>query len=234
MLQNTNELTGLKLAATDGDIGHIKDFFFDDESWVVRYVVADTGNWLSGREVLLAPRAFGDLELVGKKLLVFLTRQQIEDSPPIESHRPVSRQYEEQYYGHYGWSAYWEGGGALGAADAPVVVVAPERKRRDDVHLRSAKSVVGHHIEATDGAVGTVIGFMIDDKTWAIREIVVQTGHWYAGKEVLITPGKVTSISYADSKVFVNVTKADIQRTAENHLVHAGAGSSAPKPTFTD
>ncbi len=229
MLQNTNELTGCQLAATDGDIGHIKDFFFDDLSWSVRYVVADTGNWLSGRQVLLAPRAFGDLELLGKKLLVFLTRQQIEDSPPIESHRPVSRQYEEQYYGHYGWPVYWEAGVALGVADAPVVAVAQERELRDDVHLRSAKSVVGHHLEAIDGAIGTVSGFMVDDKTWAIREIVVETGHWYAGKEVLITPGKVTSISYPDSKVFVNVTKADIQRTAENHLVRSGPGSAAVK-----
>ena len=231
MLQNTKDLIGYKLAASDGGIGHIQDFYFDDKSWAVRYVVADTGGWLTGRMVLLAPRSFGRLELDGKSLCVNLTRKQIEASPPIKSHRPVSRQYEEQYYGYYGWPGYWDGGGMLGVAgfDATVPPPVPEKphhghNQRDDLHLRSAKSVTGHHIEATDGMIGSVSSFMVDDKSWAIRELVVETGHWYAGKEIRITPEKVTRISYEESKVFVNLTKADIERTAEDHLAHAGAG----------
>ncbi len=233
MLQNTKNLTGCKLAASDGDIGHIKDFYFDDKTWAVRYVVADTGTWLTGRLVLLAPRAFGQLELKEKSLFVNLTRKQIEESPPIESHRPVSRQYEERYYGHYGWPGYWDAGGMMGVAGFDVVIPPPVREQRphhghnqrDDIHLRSAQSVTGHHIEASDGAIGSVSGFMVEDKSWMIREIVVETGHWYAGKEIRISPAKVTRISYEESKVFVQLTKADIEKTAEDHLAHAGAGN---------
>ncbi|MDP3071261.1 MAG: PRC-barrel domain-containing protein [Opitutaceae bacterium] len=242
MLQNTQDLTGYKLAASDGDIGHIKDFYFNDESWAVRYAVVDTGSWLSGRLVLLAPRAFGLLEVEDKKLGVNLTRKQIEDSPPIETHRPVSRQYEEKYYGHYGWPVYWEGSGVLGATGATVVRPPqdPEQRpaggprQRDDIHLRSAKAVVGHDIEASDGSIGSVSGFMVDDKSWAIRALVVEAGHWYSGKEILIAPAKVARISYEESKVFVNLTKAEIERTDEHHLARTGEGSDSRADFPTD
>lgn len=237
MLQNTKHLIGYKLATSGCDIGHIKDFYFDDKSWAVRYAVVDTGTWLTGRLVLLAPRAFGRLDVPGERLFVDLTAKQIEDSPPIESDRPVSRQYEEQYHGYYGWPVYWDGGGMLGAAGFPVVAppmapVSPppqDDKQGADPHLRSAQAVVGHSIEANDGAIGSVSGFMVDDQGWAIRELVVETGHWFAGKEIRISPGKVTRISYEEAKVFVNLTKADIQQTAEDELAHAGAGNRAPE-----
>ena len=110
MLRIVKELYGAKLGASDGEIGQVKDFYFDDQNWAVRYVVADTGSWLAGRKVLISPHAFGSLHRAGKLLLVNLTRKQIEDSPSIESHKPVSRQYEEEYYRYYGWPYYWQGG----------------------------------------------------------------------------------------------------------------------------
>ena len=103
-----------KLGASDGDIGHVKDFYFDDQTWAVRYVIADTGNWLPGRQVLISPYAFGGLHQAGKVLRVNLPRKQIENSPAIESHKPVSRQYEEEYHRYYGWPDYWQGGGIVG------------------------------------------------------------------------------------------------------------------------
>ena len=230
MLQNIKELFGYKLAAADGDIGHVKDFYFDDKLWVIRYLVADTGSWLTGRLVLLSPHALGELDLVENTLQVKLHRKQIENSPSIESHRPVSRQYEEDYYRYYGWPAYWQGGGIWGMGSYPVIKPPPPENlhhhghnQRDDVHLRSIKAVTGYHIQATDGAIGAVSSCLVDDKSWAIRELVVETSHWYSGKEILISPGKVERISYEDSKVFVNLTKADIQqRTEENKLARAG------------
>src|ERR1017187_9119041 len=98
MLQNITQLIGHKLAASDGEIGHVKDFYFDDQSWAVRYLVADTGSWMPGRLVLISPHALGAFYQGGRVLLVNLTRQQIENSPLIESHKPVSRQYEEAYH----------------------------------------------------------------------------------------------------------------------------------------
>jgi hypothetical protein len=231
MLLNLKQITGHKLSATDGDIGHVRDFYFDDTTWAVRYVVADTGVWLSSRLVLLSPYAFARLDLDAKGLAVCLTKKQIENSPPIDTHRPVSRQYEENYYRYYGWPAYWQGGSVWGASDHPAMVPAAplesfgvyEYDQWDDIHLRSVKAVQGYQIEATDGPIGTVSGFLVDDKHWIIRELTVETGHWYAGKEIRVCPSKVQRISYPESKVFVNLTIADIKRTAENAIAQTAA-----------
>lgn len=230
MLYKTKELQGHQLHAKDGEIGHVKDFYFDDRSWVIRYLIADTGSWLTGRLVLISPHAFGPFDREKKILSVHLTRQQIEHSPSIEQHKPVSRQYETDYYRYYGWPAYWEGSAMWGFGGYPVIMPPSKEEReaqqhhhhRDDKHLQSTQAVKGYEIQARDGAIGTVSGFMVDDKSWAIRELVVETGHWYAGKEILIPPAKIDRISYEESKVFVNLTKADIQRTGENKVVHAG------------
>src|SRR5471030_2004536 len=103
MLQNIKELYGHKLAASDGEIGHVKDFYFDDKTWVIRYVVADTGSWLTGRQVLLSPHAFAGLKGDEKAMHVKLSIKQIESSPSIESHKPVSRSFEEEYHSYYSW-----------------------------------------------------------------------------------------------------------------------------------
>ena len=231
MLQNLKELYGRKLAASDGDIGHVKDFYFDDLTWAVRYIVADTGTWLTGRQVLLAPHALGRFDRKGEIFPVNLTRKKIEDSPSIDTHRPVSRQYEEEYYRYYGQAGYWQAGGMTGLADIPAI--APPsipvttahhgHHQRDDVHLRSTKAVTGYSIEATDGPMGSVCSFMVNHRSWMIRDLVVETGHWYAGKEILISPGKIVRISYEESKVFVKLSQADIRRTAEHEMVKVGA-----------
>ncbi|HEY9248785.1 MAG TPA: PRC-barrel domain-containing protein [Rariglobus sp.] len=229
MLQNIKELYGNQLAASDGEIGKIKDFYFDDQRWAVRYLVAETGPWLTDRLVLVSPHAFGKLDRDKKQLHVNLTRAQIEKSPPIETHRPVSRQYEQDYYTYYGWPTYWSGDLMWGATGFPLVNPAPPEtpphhghNQRDDLHLRSTKAVKGYDIQATDGSIGSVSGFMVDDKSWAVGEVVAETGHWYSGKEILISPSKITRISYEESKVFVNLTQADIRRTAENDIAKAG------------
>lgn len=229
MLKNSKELYGHKIAATDGEIGHLKDFYFDDISWAIRYLVVDTGSWLSGREVLLAPHSFGHWDQQAKTLGVNIGKKKIEHSPSIDAHRPVSRQNEEEYCRYYGWPGYWDAGGVWGAAGYPLVTppTGPDNlhhhghNQRDDVHLRSTKAVSGYRIEARDGTLGSVSGFIIDTKTWTIRDLAVEAGHWYAGKEILIAPAKVERISYDESKVFVKLSKADIDRTKEHEVVTA-------------
>jgi len=233
MLQNTKELYGHKLAASDGEIGRIKDFYFDDKTWVIRYLVADTGSWLSGRLVLITPHAFGRVDQDGKILGVNLTRRQIENCPPIESHKPVSRQYEIEYYRYYGWPTYWDGSGIWGMGGLPLVVppskdemeAQQHHHHRDDKHLQSAHAVTGYHIQAADGTIGHVSGFLVDDRSWEIRKLAVEAGHWYSGKEFLISPDKIEHISYEESTVFVSLTKADIERTGVDEVVEAGAGN---------
>ena len=226
MLQNLKQLYGHNLAAIDGDIGHVKDFYFDDKTWVVRYLVADTGTWLTGRLVLISPHAFGSLDEPGKTLHIKLHKARIESSPSIETHRPVSRQYEVDYYRFYGWPAYWEGDAMWGLGAYPAIMpptvaeMAADRKHhhRDDKHLQSTHAVTGYHIQTAEGPIGHVSGFLVDDRSWEICELVVETGHWYAGKRIMISPAKVERISYEESKVFVKLTKAEIEHTAASHL----------------
>ena len=233
MLQNIKALYGSKLTALDGDIGHVSDFYFDDKSWVIRYLVANTGTWLKERMVLLSPHAFGKWDQLEASLKINLRRKQIENSPSITSHVPVSRQFEVEYYRYYGWPAYWSGDAMWGAGAFPMVMHPPSAEmdkdyprhhHRDDKHLRSAKALKGYGIQATDGAVGHLSSFVVDDRSWAIRELVVDAGSWISCKEILIQPDKVDRISYEDSKVFVNLTKADIEKTADHATAKAGVG----------
>jgi len=232
MLKSTKELYGTRIGASDGDIGHVKDFYFDDKNWVVRYLIADTGSWLAGRLVLLSPHAFSRFGMNADLLKVNLTKSQIENSPPIDSHKPVSRQYEVDYYNYYGWPAYWNGVGMWGMGAYPLMVPPSKTEiddrqpfhHRQDKHLQSALAITGYAIQAVDGQIGDVSALMIDDRSWAVPEFAVKAGHWFSGKEVLVSTKSVTRISYEESKVFVSLTMADIERTAPNDLAIADSG----------
>jgi hypothetical protein len=230
MLRSVKQLYGAKLGASDGEIGHVKDFYFEDQNWVVRYLVADTGSWLSGRQVLISPHAFGSLEGAGKLLRVNLTRKQIEDSPSIESHKPVSRQYEEEYHRYYGWPYYWQGAGLWGISGFPILELPPNplpsepatasgpQPERADTHLRSTQAVNGYHLQAKDGTIGHVCDFMMDAQSWAIRQLVIKTGHRFSGKEVQIPTSQVDRISYEQSTVFVNLTTEAVEQSPAHQL----------------
>ncbi len=222
MLHRTKSLFGKKLSALDGQIGHVRDFYFDDESWAVRYLVADTGPWLAGRRVLLSPHALG---LVTDEVVkVNLTRDQIEKSPPVDTHKPVSRRYEEEYYRYYGWPVYWDGGQIWGMGAVPIAVplqplpapaAAENASRDEDRHLRSVKAVVGYEAEAADGALGSVKDFVVDFQSWEIRQLVIDARHWFAHHEIVVTTAKVARISYEEAKLFVGVTKATLTAAQE-------------------
>ena len=241
MLQSIKELYGEKLGALDGEIGQVKDFYFDDQSWVVRYVVAETGTWLTSRLVLLSPLAIGSLYQDGRAMLVNLTRKQIESSPAIDKHQPVSRQYEEEYHRYYGWPYYWEGDGLWGgmrgfpvletplkfSAGEPPAAAGPKAKRAD-AHLRSSQAVTGYHLQTRDGViVGHVSDFLMDDESWAINQLIVKIGHRFTGKEVQLSTSQIDRISYEDSTVFARLTKMAIEKSPEHRLVPNGAAIPA-------
>ena len=226
MLRSLKQLYGDTLCASDGEIGHVKDFYFDDRTWAIRYMIVDTGSWLTGRSVLISPHALTNFYQDGASRLVNLTREQIRNSPGIDSYKPVSRQYEEEYYRYYQWPPYWDGGMMWGMGGYPTAlppypdpVPLPARKAGtatdNDPHLRSAQALVGYHLQSSDGEIGHVIDFIVHEKSWAICHLIVETGHWYSGKEIAIAPKHVESISYADSKVFLNVTKEAILAAPE-------------------
>jgi uncharacterized protein YrrD len=227
MLFNTKDLKGTKLLATDGEIGHIHDVYFDDQTWALRYLVVDTGSWLIGRQVLLAPQCIGSYHPETETLCINLLKQQIEASPPKEAHRPVSRQYEEAYYRYYGWPAYWNGDALTGLGAYPILlpptaaeIAARKQHVKDrELHLRSAEAVTGYAIEAIDGTIGHVSGFLLDERDWQMQDIVAETGPWYSHKSVLIPAGEIKRISYEDSKVFVTMSREQIKHTEKNRVV---------------
>jgi hypothetical protein len=238
MLRSIKQLYGNKLGASDGEIGHVKDFYFDDQNWAVRYVVADTGSWLPGRQVLISPHAFGSLHLTGKILRVNLTRKQIADSPSIELHKPVSRQYEEEFHRYYGWPCYWEGEDLWGMSGFPILEVPPNplptksaaaddpKGERADANLRSTRAVNGYHLMASDGVIGHVCDFMMDVRSWAVRQLIIKTGHRFSGKEVRIAVNKVDRISYEDSTVFIDLTSKGVEQSPAHSHCMAPVGAA--------
>jgi uncharacterized protein YrrD len=220
MLNSAKTLEGYKLKSSDGDIGKVNEFYFDDRFWTIRYLVANTGNWLTDRQVLISPYALGSVDREEKEVVVNLTKKQIEGSPSLDSHRPISRQFEDSYYGYYGMPMYWGGPYSWGPYSHPM---------RDETHwseftrgekawdpaLRSTHDVGGHFIQATDGEIGHVEDFVIDAETWAIRYLVVDTRNWWPGKKVLISPQWIDRVSWAESKVFVSLSREAVKQSPE-------------------
>ena len=226
MLINANEVRGYELECKDGEIGSVKEFYFDDEHWTIRYLVVNAGSWLVGRQVLLSPYALVALNTTKRQIDVDLTKKQVEDSPPLSADEPVSRQFEENYFGYYGWPMWWGGPYMWGSyayiargerASEPV-----REEHHWDPHLRSTHDVAGHHVQAADGVIGHIVDFIIDEETWAIRYLVVDTQNWWPGRKVLISSGWIDGVSWDEKKVFVNVTRDKVKQAPEY------VGSSLP------
>lgn len=232
MLLNIKEIYGARLIALDGDIGPVQDFYFDDSTWEIRYAVVNTEGWLAGPPVLISRRAFGEWNKAGKSLQVKLRKKQIEDSRPVELHSPQTPPYEAEFFRSYGWPAYWEGGEMWGAAGFPLVAPPSTsrsllmKKEDDEEHsrVRSMTSLTGYHLQADDGAIGSVSGFMVDDQTWMVAFLIVETGHCYPGKKILIVPNKIAGINYEESNVAVHLTKEEIKQTLANEVATTDVG----------
>jgi len=226
MLRNASAINGYAIAASDGRLGTVSDFLFDDASWLIRWLVVDTGNWLSGRHVLLPPSVLGHLDPTAQEFAVRLTMQQVKDSPDIDTDRPVSRQMETNIYDYYGWSPYWGTGfymGGYGYMGGPMMVPPlPEARRReerlvdaqrekDDPHLRSIEAVTGYHIHASDGEIGHVEDFLVEDADWSIHYLVVDTKNWWPAKKVLISPRSAREIDWTDKLVNLNFDRQRVK-----------------------
>ncbi|MET3108558.1 hypothetical protein AAKU67_003230 [Oxalobacteraceae bacterium GrIS 2.11] len=229
MLRSLDDLKQYAIHATDGDIGAVRDFYFDDQKLAIRYLVVETGGWLMGRSVLITPISIGKPDWDAKTLPVKITMEQVKNSPDINTDKPVSRQIENEYLGYYGYPIYWEGAGLWGtglfpgmalansATDIPVASLEQEHARpqhqNNDSHLRSCKEVIGYHIHASDGEIGHVSGMLVDEKTWAIRYLVVDTSNWWIGHKVLIPPLWIGQIKWPAGIVTVNLTRAAVQES---------------------
>jgi len=210
MLTRATALTGYSVDSLDGEIGELRDFYFDDRNWAIRYLVANTGDWLTDRQVLLSPYALAAAIQQAHAVAINLTRQQIEDSPELRHDMPVSRQFEEAYHGYYGWPKYWAGPYLWGPYSNPVrdgatLEAATQGVEVPALQLHNTASVSGYDIHAGAGDIGNVEDFIIDDETWAIRYLIIDTRNWWPGKKVLVSPQWIESVSWNNAKVFVDL-----------------------------
>jgi uncharacterized protein YrrD len=224
MLFTVKTLKGYRLDAIDGDIGQVKEFYFDDRYWTIRYLVANTGYWLPGRQVLISPYALGsiDKDIYQQQIGINLTKKQIEDSPPLASDKPVSRQYEESYYGYYDRPFYWAGPYSWGLhqriereSEMQGETLRDEKATKWDADLRSTRAVTGYHLQATDGEIGHVEDIIIDDETWAILYLMVNTHNFWPGRMVLISPQWTDCVSWGERKVFVKLSREIIKNSPQ-------------------
>lgn len=233
MLYNLSTLEGFSLGARDGEIGSVEDFYFDDEAWVVRYLAVDTGSWLAGRRVLISPASLGKVDRDGRRIAVDLSKEQIENSPPIDTHKPISRQHETELYDYYGYPYYWggpymwgpvayPGGYATLPSEAPEETTQTrelqamrDQQRSEDQHLRSSREVTGYYIEASDGEIGHAEDFLLEDANWAIRYMVVDTRNWWPGKKVLVSPRWISHINWQETKAHVDLPREQIKQAPE-------------------
>ncbi|MGH8018292.1 MAG: PRC-barrel domain-containing protein [Opitutaceae bacterium] len=228
MLLIAKKLEGYKLIARDGALGKVKDFYFDGDHWNVRYIIVDTGGWITGRQVLIPTQAIEPVMPEKEEFVVSLSRQQVKDSPGIEEDPPVSRQAEQELLVYYGWTPYWGGGVGMGAAGIGVPPVIPERAARTnppaaipggETSVRSTHEVTGYGIHATDGDIGHVEDFLLDPNTWSIAYVVVDTRNWLpGGRKVLISPRWVSDVNWADRAVSVDLTRESIKASPEFDL----------------
>ena len=227
MLRRLDSLRHWEIFARDGRAGKIDDFYFDDHHWVVRYLVADTGLWLSGRKVLIAPQALGKPDWPNRTLLVNLTREQIEKSPDVAADQPVSRQKETELYRYYGWeSPYWL---TVGHQTGPTPPIPPAQsplqpaggpfpvrsKEEIDPRLRSVRELIGYRMRGRDEAAGSIADLLADDEDWSIRYLLVDTGHWLPGRKVLIPPTEARELHWEDKTIDVDLSREKIRDSPE-------------------
>ena len=225
MLLSIRNLSNYKIEANDGSIGQVDSFLFDDQNWLVRFLVVDTASWLSGRKVLITPSALGKPDGLMKVFPVELTREQVEGSPDVDTEKPVSRQQEIELNNYYNWYPYL--GGMLGSVRTTEEHVSPaleEQSEKEQVvgvkadkknnsHLRSSKELIGYKIHAEDGQIGHVEDFIVHGEDWIIRYIVVNTSNWLSDREVIIPPNWIKNISWADSEVLVDVSREAVKNS---------------------
>ncbi|MDR3372416.1 MAG: PRC-barrel domain-containing protein [Ancalomicrobiaceae bacterium] len=225
MLVVHTALHGYTIQAQDGPIGTVTDFLFDDRSWQCRWLVIDTGDWLSDRKVLLHPSAIGEADHNYKRFSTNLTRQKVQDGPRLIDYAPVSQQFEVSQFKYYGWDPFWGTGlyGLSGAGEfagparyfgGPILAELSDMPRHSsdaDPHLRSMAELSGYHLHATDGDIGHVENMLVDDASLGVRYLIVDASNWWFGKRVLMSPSAITGISYDEEKIAVNVTRERVK-----------------------
>jgi uncharacterized protein YrrD len=222
MLWNASNLSSYNITSDGELIGTAHDFLFSDRDWRIRWVVVDTGGWLTGKQVLVPPGALQLVDEPHRSICVSLTKEQLENSPDRSEHLPVSRQHEAELFAHYRMAPYWAAPVAAGAVIPPPVDLQIERGggetlEHGDASLRSCQEVIGYYVHASDGEIGHVEDLLISTSAWAIHYLVVDTVNWWPGRKVVVSPRSFTQVDWEDKSVSSKLTRAKIKGAPEYH-----------------
>jgi len=231
MIRSADSLKRLELRARDGVLGRVKDLYFDDDRWTIRYLIVETGTWLNSRKVLIATSVLDAPDWAGGTIPVNLSTEQVRHSPSLDTEEAVTREQETGLQAHYGWPAYWIGGDYMGALATPMPVVeaplhppipataeaaiaanpAVRTAPHGDPRLRRAGAVLGYRLEATDGAAGHIDDLLFEDLTWSIQYLVIDPANWWPGRKVVVSPDWISSVSWAQSRVYIDLTREAVK-----------------------
>lgn len=228
MLRSIKKMHGFKIKAEDEEIGKVDGFLFDDHTWTIRYLVVDTGTWLVDNLILISPISIGKPDWNRNVITVYLTQEQVENSPKIENDEPVSRQHEIDLASYYNWPSYWTGimEPAIGSIQ-PYPVFTPNTTKQEtaemekkvkqgDPNLRSTNEVISYYIHANDGDIGHIEDFLVEDENWIIRYLVVDTHNWLpGGRKVILSLKWIKEILWPDLYVKVNLSIQEIKNSPE-------------------
>jgi len=207
MLRTLDDLLDAAVIAKDGEIGKVRNFLFDDRTWIIRYLVVEIGNWLDRKEVVISMNAIDPPDWERKTLRTALTREQVRHSPDVDSQKPVSRQQEIAMGKYFGWPPYWKStanpdfrtGSLPAGREYPVD---PDQ----DPHLRSAESVRGYEIWADKTRIGRLEYFIVDEASWHIGYLDTKAGDWLHNRSMLVPTRSVESISWGEHRVKMSDT----------------------------
>ena len=205
MLHTLTRIRGAKVRATDGEAGHVEEFVFDDDTWTIRYLVVNTETWLN-RRVLISPMSI-ERQWTVAELPTRLTKEQLRTSPIIESPKTPSRHHEAQLLEHYGHPFYWENS-AIGTDGPDQRHVKP-----GDDRLCGLREVTGFHIQAVDCEIGHVDDFIIDDNSWRIEYLLIDTSSWMETKSILVPPAALRGVDWSNSRMRVALTQDAVRRS---------------------
>jgi hypothetical protein len=210
---------GYKLEAIDGPIGKVDEFYFDEQFWTVRYLVVNSGSWLSDRRLLISPYAIGEVSPSEHKIFIKLTKRLIVDSPFLGTDEWISKEFEREYYEYYGWPVYWSGLNTWGA-DPYLNKTHPawnleSNQETWEPHLCSTHEISRYMIHTIDEEIGSIRDFLISDTTWTIRYLVVDSQRRLHGNYVLISPRWIVSSDWEQSKYIVDISSEQIESSPE-------------------
>jgi hypothetical protein len=218
MLASLTELRGYRVRGTDGEIGRFADLCFPDSEWVVRYAVVEMEDL--GREALLLSTYLGRLNRGTHILSVETRREQVANTPPLDRSQPITRQEEKELHALYGWPIYWWEqehditpiGGLWEEERVPEQTEESEAEAQAETEIEpegpqllfAGDLVEVYGIQAEGGEAGTLQDLIVDDETWMIPYLVVNTPE---AQRVLLATDYVETIDLGTRDLYVSLPR---------------------------